>query len=135
MSITKFQEIEAWKKARELARLIYAITNQSVFSKDYALKDQMRRAVVSIMSNIAEGFERGGTIEFRRFLNIAKGSTGEIQSQSYITLDADFIDQKQFDSIFQMSMDVGNLIGRFIKYLNRYVTEKKENSQLKTRNA
>ena len=74
--IEKFEDIEAWKKARELAREIYAISNEGLFARDFGLRDQIRRAAVSVMSNIAEGFERGGDVEFRRFLSIAKGSAG-----------------------------------------------------------
>lgn len=80
-SIERFEDIEAWQKARELTRSIYAMTSHGAFSKDFALRDQIRRASVSGMSNIAEGFERGGDKEFKNFLSIAKASVGEVKSQ------------------------------------------------------
>jgi four helix bundle protein len=86
-NISKFEEIEAWCKARLLTKEIYAATSQGEFAHDFALRDQIRRASVSIMSNIAEGFERGGNKEFRQFLFMAKGSAGEVRSQLYIALD------------------------------------------------
>jgi len=97
--IEKFEDIEAWKKARELAKEIYAISNEALFARDFGLRDQIRRAAVSVMSNIAEGFERGGDVEFRRFLAIAKGSAGEVKAQLYVALDAGMIDQATFDSL------------------------------------
>jgi four helix bundle protein len=82
--IVKFEDIEAWNKARELAKEIYAVSNEGPFARDFGLLDQTRRAAVSVMSNIAEGFERGGDVEFRRFLSIAKGSAGEVKAQLYV---------------------------------------------------
>src|SRR5205807_8374047 len=89
--IEKFEDFIAWQKARSLTREIYKITNLPAFSRDFGLKDQIRRAAVLIMSNIAEGFERGRTSEFHQFLSIAKGSCAELRSQLYIALDADYI--------------------------------------------
>jgi four helix bundle protein len=117
--IEKFEDIEAWKKARELAREIYAISNEGPFARDFGLRDQIRRAAVSVMSNIAEGFERGGDVEFRRFLAIAKGSAGEVKAQLYVALDADLIDQVQFDSLYKQATETGNLVGGFMRYLSR----------------
>lgn len=88
-----FEDIEAWQKARDLVRRVYHISQGSEFSRDYALKDQMRRAAISIMSNIAEGFERNGNKEFIHFLSIAKGSAGEVRSQLYVALDQRYIDK------------------------------------------
>lgn len=99
--IEKFEDIEAWKKACELAKEIYAISNEGPLARDFGLRDQIRRAAVSVMSNIAEGFERGGDVEFRRFLPIAKRSAGEVQAQLYVALDAGLIDQAQFDSLYK----------------------------------
>ena len=118
-SIEKFEDIEAWQKARKLAREIYLITNQGDFAKDFGLRDQIRRAAVSVMSNIAEGFECGGDVEFRRFLAIAKGSTGEVKAQLYVALDVGLIDQTQFNKLYQLATETGNLIGGFIRYLSR----------------
>jgi four helix bundle protein len=78
--IERFEDIEAWQQARELTRAIYAVSNEGRFSRDFGLRDQIRRAAVSVMSNIAEGFERHGDTEFRRFLAIAKGSAGEVKA-------------------------------------------------------
>jgi four helix bundle protein len=117
--IDKFEDIEAWQKARELAREIYRVTNQGAFAKDFGLRDQIYRAAVSVMSNIAEGFERGDDVEFRRFLAIAKGSAGEVKAQLYVALDAGFIDQDQFEELYRLATETSNLIGGFMRYLSR----------------
>ena len=116
-SLERFEDITAWQKARELSKAIYQVTRTGDFSRDFALKDQIRRAVVSIMSNIAEGFERGGDKEFRQFLAVAKGSAGEVKCQLYVALDAGFIDKAQFDELAALAMEVGRLLGGFMKYL------------------
>lgn len=115
--IDRFEDIDAWKKARELTKAIYVITSEHDFSREFGLKDQIRRAGVSVMSNIAEGFERTGDAEFRRFLSIAKGSAGEIKAQLYVALDAGIISQKQFDELYGLASETGKLIGGFIRYL------------------
>ncbi len=84
MKIKKFEELESWKKARELTNTIYQATGTGRFTRDFGLKDQIRRASISILSNIAEGFERGGDKEFFQFLAIAKGSCGEVRAQLYV---------------------------------------------------
>ncbi|HET6271376.1 MAG TPA: four helix bundle protein [Bacteroidota bacterium] len=94
-SFRTFEEIEAWKKSRELVRAIYQATSLGAFSTDYGLRDQIRRASVSIMSNIAEGFEREGTREFVQFLSMAKASAGEVRSQLYVAPDQGYIGQMQ----------------------------------------
>jgi four helix bundle protein len=96
-TFNKFQEIQAWQKARELVGMIYDVTGQGRFAKDFALRDQLRRAAVSIMSNIAEGHGRGGTKEFIQFLSIAKGSVSEVESQLYVAIDQDYVDQELFN--------------------------------------
>ena len=121
--IEKFEDIEAWKKARELARNIYAISNEGPFARDFGLRDQIRRAAVSVMSNVAEGFERGGDVEFRRFLAIAKGSAGEVKAQLYVALDAGLIDHTAFDSLYKSATETGNLIGGFMKYLSKGINK------------
>ena len=85
--ISKFEELIAWQKSRELVTAIYKVTNGKEFSRDFGLRDQIQRAAVSIMSNIAEGFERAGRAEFHQFLVIAKGSCAEVRSQLYVALD------------------------------------------------
>ena len=85
--IEKFEDIQSWQKARTLTKEIYGVTLTGAFAKDFGLRDQIRRAAVSILSNIAEGFERGGDKEFLQFMAIAKGSAGELRAQLYVALD------------------------------------------------
>ena len=89
--IEKFEDLIAWQKARELTNQIYEITRHNDFTRDFGLKNQIQRASVSIMSNIAEGFERGGRAEFHQFLSIAKASCAEVRSQLYVALDAGYL--------------------------------------------
>lgn len=119
MKIEKFEDIESWKKARELTRRIYKITATGPFAKDFGLRDQIRKASVSVMSNIAEGFERDGNKEFLNFLSIAKGSMGEIKSQLYVALDADFISQPEFDNLYDRCTQIGRLLAGFMNYLSK----------------
>jgi four helix bundle protein len=95
-AITRFEEIESWKTARQLTLLIYKLADQGAFAKDYGLRDQIRRAAVSIMSNIAEGFESRTNTQFINYLGHAKGSSGEARSQLYIAADLNYISQEQF---------------------------------------
>lgn len=118
-SIEKFEDIEAWQKARGLTREIYRVTNQGAFAKDFGLRDQIRRASVSIMSNIAEGFGRGGNREFIQFLSMAKGSVSEVQDQLYVAVDAGYLTKDQFQQLYNLSESTGNLIGGFIRYLTK----------------
>ncbi len=117
--IRKFEEIQAWQCARNLTRMIYLLSNSGGFKNDYALKGQIRRAAISIMSNIAEGFGRGGNREFLQFLSIAKGSASEVQAQLYVALDIGYVDRKQFDEAYKLTDDTANLIGGFMRYLNQ----------------
>src|SRR5436853_5533817 len=97
--IEKFEDIEAWKLARETTRLVYRLSSNGGFAKDFALVNQIRRASVSILSNIAEGFERNGDKEFIQFLTIAKGSCGEVRAQLYAALDQEYLEQEAFSEI------------------------------------
>src|SRR4051812_24547837 len=97
--IEKFEDIEAWRLARKAANLIYDVTSVEPFSRDFALVNQMRRASISTLSNIAEGFEREGNKEFVQFLAVAKGSCGEVRAQLYIASDRDYIDERKFHEI------------------------------------
>ena len=117
-SIKRFEDVEAWKKGRELTQRIYQITSQTKFTRDYTLRDQIRRAAISITSNIAEGFDRGGNREFVQFLAIARGSASELKSQLYTALDVGYVDQKEFAELYQLAHSVVLLIGGFIKYLH-----------------
>ena len=109
--ISRFEDLIAWQKARELTKNIYKITKQGDFHKDFGLRDQIRRASVSIMSNLAEGFERGGRSEFHQFLVIAKGSCAELRSQLYVVLDNDYIVEITFQNIDSLAKEVSRLVG------------------------
>lgn len=109
--IEKFEDLIAWQRARELTKNIYKITKLGEFGKDFGLRNQIRKASVSIMSNIAEGFERGGRAEFHQFLVIAKGSCAELRSQLYVALDADYIDEKTFESLQGLGKETSRLVG------------------------
>jgi len=109
--IEKFEDFIAWQKARQLSRKIYQATNLPGFSRDFALKDQIRRAGISIMSNIAEGFERGRDTEFHQFLSIAKASCAELRSQLYVAFDANYLSRSQFQELMSTAMEVWKIIG------------------------
>ena len=113
----KFEDIEAWQKARTLSNEVYRISNDGSFSRDFGLRDQMRRASVSIMSNIAEGFERSGTGELIQFLSIAKGSAGEVKSQLYVARDQAYIDQETFDKLFNSACEISKMINGLMNYI------------------
>ncbi len=119
MTITKFEDIEAWKLGRELTRAIYRVSKSGEFGRDYALRDQIRRAVVSITSNIAEGFERGGNREFLQALAIAKGSAGEVRSQLYVALDEGYIREPEFAALREECLRLSRVIAGFIQFLQR----------------
>ncbi len=114
---TKFEEIEAWKKARELCKLIFDLTKKEKFSKDFSLKDQIRRSSGSVMDNIAEGFERGGKKEFIQFLYISKSSSAETKSQLYRALDYEYINQKEFNNCYDKCNECAKIIAGLINYL------------------
>ena len=114
-----FEEIEAWQKSRELTRQIYEQSNKGLLSRDFGFRDQMRRACCSMMSNIAEGFERGGTGEFLQFLAMAKGSTGEIRAQLYIALDQEYFDKETFDQLSGQAKEISRMIGSLMNYLKK----------------
>ncbi len=106
----KFEDLIAWQKARELTRTIYQITAAGRFSKDFGLRDQIRRAAVSVMSNLAEGFERGGRAEFHQFLSVAKSSCAELRSQLYVALDATYLNPSTFRQLILQAEEVARII-------------------------
>ena len=118
-TIERFEDIEAWQQARMLVNDIYTITNAGPFARDYGLKDQIRRASVSILSNIAEGFERGGNKEFIQFLYVAKGSCGEVRAQLYVAKDLHYITDEQFRNLTTQSLRISKMLAGFIAYLKR----------------
>ncbi len=115
----RFEDLEAWKSAREVTKLIYAITSAEKFIRDFALCNQIRRASISIVSNIAEGFERNGDKEFLQFLAIAKASCGEVRAQMYIALDQNYVNEEQFVFITNKLNETSRMISGFIKYLQQ----------------
>ena len=117
--IKKFEDIESWKSARKLTSEIYTVTSTGSFVRDFALKDQIRRASVSILSNIAEGFERGNDKEFAYFLSLAKGSSGEVRAQLYVALDQGYLAPETFRRLSQCAKEIGELLSGFIRYLNQ----------------
>jgi four helix bundle protein len=118
-AIKRFEDISCWQKARELARIIYALSSKASFAKDFGLRDQIRRAVVSVMSNIAEGFERSGTAEFIQFLAIAKGSVGEIEAQLYVALDQGYVNQEEFENVILLATAIKKMLAGLMKYLKQ----------------
>ena len=117
MAVKYFEDLEVWKETRRLTKEIYAATQDAKFSKDFGLRDQIRRAAVSVMSNIAEGFERGGNQEFIQFLYIAKGSCGEVRSQLYVALDQGYISRYQFDQMLNSFKRISGMLSSLIDYL------------------
>ncbi len=113
----RFEDLEAWKKARELNRRVYRLTREGPITRDFGLCDQMRRASVSVMCNIAEGFERGGRKEFLQFLSVAKGSVGELRAQLVAALDAPYIEQATFDDLVSLAIEVSRIIAGLMRYL------------------
>jgi len=112
-----FEDLPVWKGAKELAILVYKITSKGKFSKDYGLKDQIQRAAVSVSSNIAEGFERGTKQEFIQFLYIARGSCGELRSQLFIAKEIGYLDNKEFEELYNVTKRVSKQISGFVEYL------------------
>jgi four helix bundle protein len=112
-----FEEIKAWQKAHDITLQIYKITSNETFSKDYGLKDQIRRSAVSIMANIAEGHGRRTNLEFANFLNIARGSVAETQSHLYIAKGLDYIDKSLFNDIYAVLDEFSKMILALSKYL------------------
>ena len=117
MLIEKFEDIEAWKEARKLTSAVYKLTHENQFKNDFALCNQIQRASISCMANIAEGFGRVSKQEFIRFLDIAYSSTIEVQSHLYAALDLNYIKQDQFDFIYSQAKKTAKLIAGFIRYL------------------
>ena len=119
MPVKNFEDLEIWKDARALTRGIYQTTRDSGFSKDFVLRDQIRRAAVSVMSNVAEGFERGGNQEFVQFLYVAKASCGEVRSQLYVAADQSYIAQKDCEDLTKSFKRLSVMISNLIDYLKR----------------
>jgi four helix bundle protein len=119
MAAKKFEDLNVWVKSKELSVLIYQLTNDGEFKKDFGLRDQLRRASVSIVSNIAEGFERNGNKEFSRFLSLAKGSAGEIRAQLYISRELKYINEMEFNSLSEKVTEVSKMLSGLMDYLKQ----------------
>jgi len=119
-TVKQFEDLRVWQDARVLVREIYKAAKQRDFRRDFGLRDQITRAATSTMSNIAEGFERGSRKEFIQFLNVAKGSNGEVRSQLYVAFDQEYLDQKTFDALRESALALSRRIAKFISYLQSY---------------
>jgi four helix bundle protein len=141
--IERFEDLECWQTTRVFRRPVYRLSRSPEFSRDYALVSQIRRAAISIGSNIAEGFERGGNRELIQFLAQAKGSAGETKDQLYVALDEGYITREQFDQAYALGDTASRLIGGFISYLRRATitgykfdtVATRANPKLKTKNS
>jgi four helix bundle protein len=126
--IDRFEDLIAWQKARELTRAIYQVTQQGVFAKDFGLARQIQRAAVSIMSNIAEGFERRGRREFHQFLSTAKGSCAEVRSQLYVAFDIGYLVQSDFHKLLAQAEEVGRVVGGLRASVEKLRDERRSSS-------
>ena len=117
MKVNSFEDLQVWKDSRILVKIIYQLTSEGQFNKDFGLKEQIQRASVSIMNNIAEGFERNNNKEYIKFLGHSKGSAGEVRSMLYVAADLGYISQDSFNTIYQMSINIITQLSNFIKYL------------------
>ena len=115
----RFEDLVAWQKARLLTKEIYRVTQRASFAKDYGLSGQLQRAAVSIMSNVAEGFERSNPGDYQRFLAIAKASCGEVRSQLYVAMDIGYITAEEFNPLSELSIEVSRIISGLLSSVQR----------------
>ena len=118
--IEDFEDMEVWQVARTLTGKIYRFSKDGAFARDFGFRDQICRAAVSIVSNIAEGFERHSNNQFLNFLDIANGSTGEVRAQLYVALDIGYITQEQFDEAMQDVVRIGKMLTAFMRHLRTH---------------
>ncbi|MFQ5356439.1 MAG: four helix bundle protein [Mariprofundaceae bacterium] len=116
-TVKRFEDLIAWQKARELNREIYMLTSHGEFAKDFGLRDQIRRASISISSNLAEGFDRSSRRDFHRFVVIAKASCAEVQSQLYLALDIGYLAKREFEILMAKAKEVAKVLGGLRKSL------------------
>ncbi|MBI5774982.1 MAG: four helix bundle protein [Verrucomicrobia bacterium] len=128
----RFEDLTVWQDARALRKEIYAASGQGNFTRDFDMRGQIRSAALSAMSNIAEGFERGTNKEFSHFLNIAKGSVGEVRSLLYAAIDEGYLTQPQFEKLFAQATTVSRRCSRFITYLQTSTKRAPAPDNLKT---
>jgi four helix bundle protein len=118
-TITRFEDLEIWKEARNLSQKIILLSRNTDLKNDFRFKDQIKASIGSVMDNIAEGFERDGNLEFRQFLSIAKGSAGETRSQCYRLFDSEYISKLELDILIEDCEQLSKRIANFISYLNK----------------
>jgi four helix bundle protein len=119
-TISKFEDLEVWQKARKLTKEIYLLTDENKFRKDFVLSQQIRKPAISVVSNIAEGFARRTNKEFIQFLYISHGSIAEIEAQLYLALDLTYITQQIFNELYNFCYEISKMIMGLIKYLTNY---------------
>lgn len=119
MKIKRFEELNIWKLALTLTKKIYDLTARKEFNRDFGLRDQLRRAIVAVSSNIVEGFEKNNNNEFIRYLKIAKGSVGEVRNHLYVCKEVGYILSEEFENLNTSLYDLGNQVGGFIHYLSQ----------------
>lgn len=119
VKIKRFEDLQSWQKARQLANIVYDLTDHDKFAKDFQLRDQIRDAAGSVMHNIAEGFDAGTDAEFIRFLKIARRSASEVQSELYLALDRKYISQNELVTAYDQATEVKRLINGLIAYLRQ----------------
>jgi four helix bundle protein len=117
MKIERFEDVEGWKQGRVLTKMVYAATRKQRFARDFGLKDQIQRASVSVMLNVAEGFDGGSNAEFVKFLRYGQRSCTEVQSALYVALDQEYISETEFTTLYKQAKATRALLGGFIKYL------------------
>ena len=118
-SAKRFEDLEVWQKAKELTNLIYSLSSSGAFARDFGLRDQMRRAAVSIMSNIAEGFERYSRKEYLNFLNIAKGSAGEVRSLLRVAVEVGYLEQQTYTQLYNQARELSGMLSNQIQAINK----------------
>jgi four helix bundle protein len=123
-TISRFEDLECWQEGRKIVNRVYRVCSVGSFKRDYSLMDQMKRAAISIMANIAEGFSRRGNKEFIQYLFIAKSSAAELQSHLHVVLDQEYISKSQFDELYEQADKVQRKISNFIKYLKSTLSSK-----------
>jgi four helix bundle protein len=133
--IERFEDLIAWQKARLLTSQIYKVTMTGDFGKDFGLKNQIQRAAVSVMSNIAEGFERARPAEFHQYLSMAKASCAEIRSQLYVAFDVGYLDEHQFNELMTLAQEVARIIGGLRTAVGRNRDAQKKHSALSTQSS
>ncbi len=138
VAVQRFQDLTAWKKARVLTREIYLVSGDAGFARDFGLRDQIRRAAVSVMANIAEGFERKGAGEFAYFLMVAKASCAEVGSHLYVALDVGYTSELEFERMYSLVDEAGRVIAglhRAVVARGSKAPPPTRNSELETRNS